>query len=130
MTNIAEIKADYEKFCEEVISRRLPVTLLTRTLMEKIERLISVAEAAERQMDEAVKALEWYGDEEPYAQKSGWLDDEEKDIYWEAPDILEDRGELARTTIKRIKGAAQAEGHQSTESTQAPAGGRIGGSHE
>ncbi|MEK3674633.1 hypothetical protein [Paenibacillus sp. FSL R10-2771] len=60
-------------------------------------------------LEDAVKALEWYGD---------------KTIYFSREDeaikpIVKDFGELARNTLKRIKGATQAVGHQSTESAQA-----------
>lgn len=78
-------------------------------LIGLVERL----ETAEKQRDEAIKALEKFRDENsPGDFYYGGVHDE------------------ASEALERIKGAAQAEGHQSTESAQAQAGGRIGGSHE
>lgn len=66
---------------------------------EWINLLVERLEAAERQRDEAVKALEWYGDQKNYRkeyQPEGYL-------RYKA-NIADDAGNLARTTLKRIKG--------------------------
>lgn len=98
-----------------------------KAILKTIEELMFVPaeiEKLKKQLSEAVKALEMY------AKESNWG----SNIHG-CSKIFHgcDEGyEPAAITLKRIKGAAQAEGHQSTESTQAQAGGRqgSGGSHE
>ncbi len=78
-------------------------------LIGLVERL----ETAERQREEAVKALEWYGDKKVYEQQKELYDENEPlDFYYEEPEVFTDGGDYARKTLKRIKGATQAEGHQ------------------
>ncbi|AIQ19555.1 hypothetical protein H70357_24705 [Paenibacillus sp. FSL H7-0357] len=106
----------------QAVKERLKSKQLLFEYNQTINQLIGLVdrlEITERQLDEAVKTLEWYGSIKKY-----------KSVHQPTNQIDNDRGYLARTTIKRIKGDSQAEGHQSTESTQAQAGGRIGGSHE
>lgn len=61
-----------------------------------LQQLLDRLETAERQREEAVKALEWYGDIENWNQYANSLDIDSA--------ALNDVGELARTTLKRIKG--------------------------
>lgn len=64
-----------------------------------LQQLIDHIEVVERQRDEAVKALEWYGDEAQYNylhDRGGWTPP--------TTNIADDMGKMARTTLKRIKG--------------------------
>ncbi|MNC57121.1 hypothetical protein D3C75_1067610 [compost metagenome] len=84
------------------------------TSAEWMKQLIYHLETAERQRDEAVKALEWYASTENYEIGNYTSMRGEIPTDWESK-IQQEAGGLARTTLKRIKGSTQAEGHQSTE---------------
>lgn len=86
-----------------------------------LEQILANVERMENDLTEAIKALEWYGDEKNYEKKSDIPELAMVSAAWM------DYGKLARTIIKRIKGATRAEGHQSTESAQSQAGGRKEG---
>lgn len=88
-----------------------------------LQQLVERLETAERQRDEAVKSLENIQDLIHLVQVDLGIESLAKNT---ANLITHD----ITSTLKRIKRAEQAEGHQSTESTQAQAGGRIGGYHE
>lgn len=117
---IQEVKAALQAQEERLLGS---TTTLLMNAPTWLKQLTDRVETAERQRDEAIKALEWYGDKEVWTVNV-------QDQWQPFTQIGADNGNLARTTLKRIKGDSQAEGHQSTESAQAQAGSRIGGSHE
>ncbi|MOA19281.1 hypothetical protein D3C78_1396520 [compost metagenome] len=62
--------------------------------------LLSLLEEKDKALEEAVKALEWYGDKEVYTKNA------HEPYNPVVTQIDMDLGELARTTIKNIKGSA------------------------
>lgn len=65
-----------------------------------IEKAISVHNG---RLDEAVKALEWYSNIENYEMGDYTCDLDGEPVEWDSH-VQQDFGELARTTLKRIKG--------------------------
>lgn len=89
---------------EEVMDNGVNNAHLIANAPTWLQQLTDRLEAAERELDEAVKALEWYGNHKNYEQDVVECDISSPiDVYYESPNVLEDAGALARTVIQTIK---------------------------
>jgi hypothetical protein len=61
MNKLTEIKANYEKFKDEIVERRLPITALTKMLLDDMGHLLSL-------LEEKDKALTFYADKKNYVE--------------------------------------------------------------
>lgn len=79
---------------------------LDRSKKQKVyDESVHLIGALKGSLEEAVKALEWYGDMENYRPEMYDCSfAENENGYQEYSAMDEDIGELARTTLKRIKG--------------------------
>lgn len=52
MNKLTEIKANYEKFKDEIVERRLPITELTKMLLDDMGHLISLLEEKDKALND------------------------------------------------------------------------------
>jgi hypothetical protein len=86
MNKLTEIKRQYEGFTKD------PKTYVAMLSMEELGYLLSL-------LEEKDKALAFYADEKLYEQELMYFDDEQTDSYFEAPDIMDDHGTIARKAL-------------------------------
>ncbi|PWV97458.1 hypothetical protein DFQ01_121102 [Paenibacillus cellulosilyticus] len=74
-------------------------------LEEKLSNCLVLAEDLTLEKEALIEVLEWYGSE--YAYQSAPIED---GYGWDQPEVIDDKGERARTILSRMKGEMQGYG--------------------